>query len=101
MPLPVVLKKYRIFINIFILLILLIYCVKSITFIYGWFYETNNLNVEYSILSEQNKIMLSQIQNLQIKVDGLTEPKIDKEILETQAKKYLNLSKDTEFIIVN
>jgi len=94
-------KKYRILLNIIILIALLVYSVKSILYIYHWFYKTNNLDIEYSILFEQNKQMSAEIQNLQLKVNGLTEPNINKELLETQAKIHLNLSKENEFVIVN
>ncbi|XWO13594.1 hypothetical protein HPDP_00292 [Candidatus Hepatincola sp. Pdp] len=94
-------KKYRILLNIIILIALLVYSVKSILYIYHWFHKTNNLDIEYSILFEQNKQMSAEIQNLQLKVNGLTEPNINKELLETQAKIHLNLSKENEFVIVN
>jgi cell division protein FtsB len=89
----------KIFILVFFIT-MFVYAVKSTVYIWNFMSKESVLAEDYKILSNQLVEMNKEINNLEVKVNGLREDSVNQDVLELQAKKMLNMAKKGEIIIV-
>ncbi len=93
-------RRYKKVLFIVMLISLFIYSINSIFVIYDWLEKSNDTNVEFEILQQQNNKILEEIEILKFKTGGLKEDSLNKDLLETQVKSVIDVAKTKETIII-
>lgn len=90
--------KQKIF-YITIIILMSIYSYKSIFYFNTYMQNNKRLHKEHDQLSNQKEKMTTEMQTLKVKIRGLKEDTLDKDILRSQAKLILNYIDQNELVI--